>query len=84
LVSTRFGVFLLWLGWFGFNGGSVLSADPKLVSLVFVATSLAAASGISTDTPVGFNDNFGHFEVGAAVAVPLGRPEACGSWELTG
>ncbi|SVB56430.1 uncharacterized protein METZ01_LOCUS209284, partial [marine metagenome] len=27
------GVFLLWLGWFGFNGGSVLSADPTLVSL---------------------------------------------------
>ena len=23
------GVFLLWLGWFGFNGGSVLSADPR-------------------------------------------------------
>ncbi len=40
------GVFLLWLGWFGFNGGSVLSADPELVSLVFVTTSLAAASGV--------------------------------------
>jgi len=40
------GVFLLWLGWFGFNGGSVLSADPDLVSLVFVTTSLAAASGV--------------------------------------
>ena len=40
------GVFLLWLGWFGFNGGSVLSADPGLVSLVFVTTSLAAATGI--------------------------------------
>ena len=40
------GVFLLWLGWFGFNGGSVLSADPELVSLVFVTTSLAAATGI--------------------------------------
>ena len=40
------GVFLLWLGWFGFNGGSVLSADPELVSLVFVTTSLAAAAGI--------------------------------------
>ncbi len=39
------GVFLLWLGWFGFNGGSVLSADPGLVSLVFVTTSLAAAAG---------------------------------------
>ncbi len=39
------GVFLLWLGWFGFNGGSVLSADPKAVSLVFVTTALAAAAG---------------------------------------
>ena len=40
------GVFLLWLGWFGFNGGSVLSADPELVSLVFVTTALAAATGV--------------------------------------
>lgn len=39
------GVFLLFLGWFGFNGGSVLSADPELVSLVFVTTALAAAAG---------------------------------------
>ena len=40
------GVFLLWLGWFGFNGGSVLSADPDLVSLVFVTTCLSSAAGI--------------------------------------
>jgi len=40
------GVFLLWLGWFGFNGGSVLSADPGMVSFVLVTTSLAAAAGI--------------------------------------
>ncbi len=40
------GVFLLWLGWFGFNGGSVLSADPVAVSFVFVTTSLAAAAGV--------------------------------------
>ncbi|MFZ9991177.1 MAG: ammonium transporter [Opitutales bacterium] len=39
------GVFLLWLGWFGFNGGSVLSADPGLVSLTLVTTSIAAAAG---------------------------------------
>ena len=39
------GVFLLWLGWFGFNGGSVLSADPGAVSLVLVTTSLSAAAG---------------------------------------
>jgi len=42
------GMFLLWFGWFGFNGGSVLSADPGLVSLVFVTTSLAASAGIIT------------------------------------
>jgi len=39
------GVFLLWLGWFGFNGGSVLSADPDAVSYVLVTTSLAACTG---------------------------------------
>ncbi|WP_236975973.1 ammonium transporter [Membranihabitans maritimus] len=45
LPLAAVGVFLLWFGWFGFNGGSVLSADPDLVSLVFVTTSLAAAAG---------------------------------------
>ena len=39
------GVFILWLGWFGFNGGSVLSADPALTSLTLVTTCLAAAAG---------------------------------------
>jgi Amt family ammonium transporter len=39
------GVFLLFLGWFGFNGGSVLEADPAKVSLVFVTTALAASAG---------------------------------------
>lgn len=39
------GVFLLWFGWYGFNGGSVLSASPGGVSLVFVTTSMAAAAG---------------------------------------
>jgi len=39
------GVLILWLGWFGFNGGSVLSADPSLTSLTLVTTSLAAAAG---------------------------------------
>jgi ammonium transporter, Amt family len=45
LPLAAIGVFLLWLGWFGFNGGSVLSADPEAVSRVFVTTSLAAAMG---------------------------------------
>ncbi len=45
MPMATIGVFLLWLGWFGFNGGSVLSADPALVSLTLVTTSLAAAAG---------------------------------------
>jgi len=39
------GVLILWLGWFGFNGGSVLSADPGATSLTLVTTCLSAASG---------------------------------------
>jgi Amt family ammonium transporter len=45
LPLATIGVFVLWLGWFGFNGGSVLSANPGAVSLVLVTTSLAAAAG---------------------------------------
>ncbi len=45
MPMATIGVFLLWLGWFGFNGGSVLSADPAGVSRVLVTTSMAAAAG---------------------------------------
>ncbi len=45
LPLATIGVFLLWLGWFGFNGGSVLNASPATVSYVLVTTSLAAAAG---------------------------------------
>lgn len=48
MPMAAIGVFLLFFGWFGFNGGSVLNADPELVSLVFVTTSLAAAAGAVT------------------------------------
>lgn len=39
------GVFLLFFGWFGFNGGSVLSAEPAELGLVFTNTGLAASAG---------------------------------------
>jgi len=42
------GVFLLWFGWFGFNGGSVLSAAPGPISRVLVTTCMAGAAGIVT------------------------------------
>ena len=45
LPLATVGVLLLWFGWFGFNGGSVLSADAASVSLVLVTTSMAAAAG---------------------------------------
>ena len=38
-------MFLLFFGWFGFNGGSVLSANPGPLGLVFTTTALAAAAG---------------------------------------
>ena len=43
---TAIGVFLLWFGWYGFNGGSVLSANPGAVSTVFVTTTLSASGGL--------------------------------------
>ena len=43
------GVFLLWIGWFGFNGGSQLAfssvSDAQAVATVFLNTNLAAAAG---------------------------------------
>ncbi len=45
MPMATIGVFLLWLGWFGFNGGSVLNADAAAVSLTLVTTCLAAAAG---------------------------------------
>ena len=42
------GVFLLWFGWFGFNGASAFSADPYLVSYIIVTTPLAACAGCMT------------------------------------
>ena len=44
------GVFILWMGWFGFNGGSQLAAgtleDVTAVADIFVNTNLAAAGGV--------------------------------------
>ena len=50
LPLTTLGVFILWLGWFGFNGGSQLAlgsgADATAVADIFVNTNLAAAGGV--------------------------------------
>ncbi len=41
------GVFILWLGWFGFNAGSTTTGDTS-IAMIFVNTSLAAAAGCVT------------------------------------
>ena len=46
LTLAALGVFILWLGWFGFNPGSTLTlSNPELVAHIFVTTNGAAAAG---------------------------------------
>ena len=52
LPMAAIGVFMLWFGWYGFNGGSVLSADPVAVSFVFVTTTMAAAAAAVSATVI--------------------------------
>ena len=50
ILIVTLGVFILWLGWFGFNGGSQLAlggaVDAVAMSQVIVNTNLAAAAGV--------------------------------------
>jgi Amt family ammonium transporter len=45
LGMATLGMFVLWLGWFGFNGGSTMAADPQPISLIILNTNMAAAAG---------------------------------------
>jgi Amt family ammonium transporter len=52
LPLATLGMFILWMGWFGFNGGSVLKlgdiANANSVAMVFLNTNAAAAGGLIT------------------------------------
>jgi Amt family ammonium transporter len=45
ITLAAMGTFILWLGWFGFNPGSQLAADPFPISLIVVTTDFAATTG---------------------------------------
>ncbi len=40
------GTLVLWLGWFGFNPGSTMAADPRLMSHICLTTNMAACTGL--------------------------------------
>ncbi|MGH1456486.1 MAG: ammonium transporter [Alphaproteobacteria bacterium] len=52
LPQVALGTFILWFGWFGFNGGSQLSIasaeDAMAVAKIFINTNMAAAAGVVT------------------------------------
>lgn len=48
LPLAALGVFILWLGWFGFNPGSQMGADAAPISHIAITTNIAAAAGAIT------------------------------------
>ncbi len=44
MTSATIGVFVLWLGWFGFNPGSTMALDAKAIGHIAVTTNTAAAA----------------------------------------
>ena len=48
LPLAALGVFILWLGWFGFNPGSQMGADALDIAHIAITTNLAAAAGAIT------------------------------------
>ena len=50
LSIATIGVFVLWLGWFGFNPGSTMAADPNAISHVVMTTNMAAIAATLSST----------------------------------
>ena len=50
MTSGVIGCFVLWLGWFGFNPGSTMAADPNAIAHIFMTTNSAAFTGLLSAT----------------------------------
>ena len=93
VIVVTLGVFILWFGWFGFNGGSQLSlgsaADALAMSHVLVNTNLAAAAGVVTalivSRPIlGRNDLFATLNgaIAGLVAITAGPDIVSHHWSI--
>jgi Amt family ammonium transporter len=51
-TSAFIGCLVLWLGWFGFNPGSTMAADPNAIAHIFMTTNTAAFMGLLSATMV--------------------------------
>ncbi len=52
MTSATIGVLVLWLGWFGFNPGSTMAADPEAIARICITTNSAAIAGLLSSTAV--------------------------------
>ncbi len=52
MTSATLGALVLWLGWFGFNPGSTMAADPESIARICITTNSAAVAGILTSTAI--------------------------------
>jgi ammonium transporter, Amt family len=52
MTSATLGALVLWLGWFGFNPGSTMAADPMSIARICITTNSAAIAGIISSTAV--------------------------------
>jgi Amt family ammonium transporter len=50
MTSATLGALVLWFGWFGFNPGSTMAANPEAISHIAMTTCMAAATGLLTST----------------------------------
>lgn len=81
------GVFILWLGWFGFNGGSTLAADPSLVPTVIANTLLAASAAVlstAIHTRLRYKRMDASLSLNGALAGLVGITAGCANVSLVG
>ena len=78
LLLTTVGVFILWFGWFGFNGGSTLAVDGSIAKILVNTCLAAAAGGLINLTLAKIDSDFVRIErilngvLGGLVAVTAG------------